>query len=154
MDAAGDKRCGSEEHATRGGRRRGLAEVPHGWDVVRVINRGHSEPLLLDADAPLRVLSSGKPALGLGIGGLETWPDRAYGTGFPSRSTLLCYTDGLSDARDGHGEFYDPAGRLVGRVFDGPGAMVACLAAEVCRHSGGGMADDMVVPAIGRSGGR
>ncbi|MER5184373.1 PP2C family protein-serine/threonine phosphatase [Streptomyces sp. NPDC002896] len=127
-----------------------LAEVPHGRDIVRVINRGHPEPLLLDAEGALCVISSGEPALPLGMSDLGTWPDRAYETGFPSGTMLLCYTDGLSEARDEHGEFYDPAGRLAGRVFDGPGAMLAALAAEARRHSGGGMADDMVLLAVRR----
>ncbi|MGW1027827.1 PP2C family protein-serine/threonine phosphatase [Streptomyces sp. NPDC002577] len=127
-----------------------LAEVPHGRDVVRVINRGHPEPLLLDAEGALRVLSFGEPALPLGMSDLGTWPDRAYETGFLSGATLLCYTDGLSEARDDHGEFYDPADRLAGRAFEGPGVMLATLAAEVRRHSGGGMADDMALLAVRR----
>nr|WP_067274112.1 PP2C family protein-serine/threonine phosphatase [Streptomyces jeddahensis] len=127
-----------------------LAEVPHGRDAVRVVNRGHPEPLLLDADGTLRVLTVAEPALPLGMSDLGTWPDRAYETGFPSGSMLLCYTDGLSEARDEHGEFYDPASRLAGRVFDGPGALLAALAAEVRRHTGGGTADDMVLLAVRR----
>ncbi len=127
-----------------------LAEVPHGRDVVRVINRGHPEPLLLDADGTLRVLSADEPALPLGMSDLGTWPDRAYGTGFPSRATLLFYTDGLSEARDEHGDFYDPEERLAGRVFGSPHALLASLVAEVRQHSRGGMADDMVLLAIRR----
>ncbi|MDQ1046764.1 SpoIIE family protein phosphatase [Streptomyces sp. V4I2] len=43
--------------------------------------------------------------------------------GFPARATLLLHTDGLSEARNARGEFYDPEARLAGctfRVYDDP----------------------------------
>nr|WP_312866354.1 PP2C family protein-serine/threonine phosphatase [Streptomyces boluensis] len=128
-----------------------LAEMPHGQEVVRFINRGHPEPLLLLADGTLRELEVVEPALPLGMGDLASWPDRAGESGFPGGATLLFFTDGLSEARDEAGVFYDPAARLRGRVFPAPDALLAAVAEEVRAHTGGGgMTDDMALLAVRR----
>ncbi|MFE0099058.1 PP2C family protein-serine/threonine phosphatase [Streptomyces sp. NPDC059009] len=130
-----------------------LAEIPRGQDVVRVINRGHPEPLVLRGDGRMCVLSPTEPALPLGMGELGSWPDRADETEFAPDSTLLLYTDGLSEARDANGEFYDPAARLGGRIFagpEGPHTLLATLAEEVREHTGGGATDDMALLAVRR----
>ncbi|QTD99451.1 PP2C family protein-serine/threonine phosphatase [Streptomyces cyanogenus] len=127
-----------------------LAELPHGEGLVRIVNRGHPPPLLLHADGTLRTLAPAEPALPLGMGDLGRWPDRATEAGFPSGATLLLHTDGLSEARDAHGRFYDPERRLAGRTFPGPTALLDRLAAEVRRHCGGGMTDDMALLAVRR----
>ncbi|MFC7987052.1 PP2C family protein-serine/threonine phosphatase [Streptomyces sp. NPDC057336] len=127
-----------------------LAELPHGDGVVRVLNRGHPPPLLLYADGTLRLLPARESALPLGMGELGVWPDRAEEAPFPGGATLLLYTDGLSEARDGRGEFYDPHERLAGCVFRHPEDLLDTLAEDVRRHSGGGMADDMALLAVRR----
>ncbi|MFI5815124.1 PP2C family protein-serine/threonine phosphatase [Streptomyces sp. NPDC051643] len=127
-----------------------LAEIPHGGDVVRIVNRGHPSPLLLHADGTLFTLAATNPALPLGMGELGSWPDRAVTADFPPGSTLLFHTDGLSEARDGRGNFYDPAERLAGRTFSDPDALLAELAAGVGRHTGGALADDMALLAVRR----
>lgn len=127
-----------------------LAELPHGECVVRIVNRGHPPPLLLHADGTVRALPAREPALPLGMGDLGTWPDRAEESGFPAGATLLLYTDGLSEARDGQGRFYDPEARLAGRAFPEPGALLSALAEEARRHSGGFLTDDMALLAVRR----
>ncbi|MEU6126120.1 PP2C family protein-serine/threonine phosphatase [Streptomyces sp. NPDC047123] len=130
-----------------------LAEIRHGEGTVRLINRGHPAPLLLRGDGRLCVLSATEPALPLGMGDLGVWPDRADESDFPPGALLLFYTDGLSEARDEAGAFYDPAARLGGRIFPGrggPHALLAALAQEVRRHTGGGMTDDMALLAVRR----
>ena len=129
-----------------------LAELPHGNGIVRLVNRGHPPPLLLSADGTVRSLPATEPALPLGMAELGAWPDRAEEADFMSGSTLLLYTDGLSEARDGKGRFYDPAAGLAGRANAQrePAALLGVLAAEVRRHSGGGMADDMALIAVRR----
>ncbi|MFJ3668127.1 PP2C family protein-serine/threonine phosphatase [Streptomyces sp. NPDC090106] len=147
--------------AREGGRREGfdaaegfttavLAELPHGDGTVRIVNRGHPPPLLLGPDGTVRVLRPTEAALPLGMGDLGGRPDRADETGFPGGATLLLYTDGLSEARDRHGEFYDPRSWLTGRVFRDPGALLGALAAEVRRHTGGATTDDMALLAVRR----
>ncbi|MFJ8635187.1 PP2C family protein-serine/threonine phosphatase [Streptomyces sp. NPDC093568] len=129
-----------------------LAELPHSDGVVRLVNRGHPSPLLLYADGSVRSLPATEPALPLGMRELGAWPDRADEADFPSGATLLLYTDGLSEARDDSGRFYDPEAGLAGRAnaLREPAALLGVLAAEVRRHSGGGMADDMALMAVRR----
>ncbi|MFB9439990.1 PP2C family protein-serine/threonine phosphatase [Streptomyces showdoensis] len=118
--------------------------------VVRVVNRGHPEPLLLYGDGGLGRLQPSEAALPLGMGELAVWPDRADETPYPAGATLLFYTDGLSEARDARGVFYDPAERLAGRLFPGPEELLDALVADVRRHTGGGSTDDMALLAVSR----
>ncbi|MET9803778.1 PP2C family protein-serine/threonine phosphatase [Streptomyces sp. NPDC006368] len=128
-----------------------LAEVPRGEAVVRVVNRGHPEPLLLYADGTLERLEPAEPTLPLGMVDLGAWPDRADEVPYPPGATLLLYTDGLSEARDAGGVFYDPAARLAGRGFSGPQELLDVLVEDVRRHTGGGATtDDMALLALNR----
>ncbi|MFI1014736.1 PP2C family protein-serine/threonine phosphatase [Streptomyces sp. NPDC020965] len=127
-----------------------LAEIPHGAGVVRLVNRGHPEPLLLFGDGSLVVLAPSTPALPLGLVDIATWPDRAEEYPLPPGATLLLYTDGLSEARDARGVFYDPAAWLIGRSFAGPGELLDVLVEDVRRHTGGGATDDMALLAVAR----
>lgn len=127
-----------------------LAEIPRGDGRVRVVNRGHPEPLLLYADGGLAHLEPTEPALPLGMGELAAWPDRADEAPYPPGATLLLYTDGLSEARDSSGAFYDPAERLAGRIFPGPEELLDALVDDVRRYTGGGSTDDMALLAVSR----
>lgn len=127
-----------------------LAEIPHDEETVRVVNRGHPPPLLLHPDGTLVPLTGGPAALPLGMSDLASAPDRAVPARFPGGATLLLHTDGLSEARNVRGEFYDPAARLAGRVFPGPEELLNALAADVRRHTGGDLTDDMALLAVRR----
>ncbi|MEF9884283.1 PP2C family protein-serine/threonine phosphatase [Streptomyces sp. P9-A4] len=133
-----------------------LAEIPRGdgsgtfGGFVRVVNRGHPPPLMLYGDGRLDSLEPGEPALPLGMGDLAGWPDRAEARPFPPGATLLFYTDGLSEARDAAGVFYDPVSRLAGRIFPGPEELLDALADDVRLHTGGGSTDDMALLAVSR----
>ncbi|WP_420716294.1 PP2C family protein-serine/threonine phosphatase [Streptomyces sp. H27-H1] len=129
-----------------------LGEIPLGAGLLRLVNRGHPGPLLLYANGDLVELSPAEPALPLGMGDLGGWPDRAQEWSFPEGATLLLYTDGLTEARDGAGAFYDPAARLRGRVFSGPDELLSALADDVRRHTGGAATDDMALLAVARPG--
>jgi serine phosphatase RsbU (regulator of sigma subunit) len=128
-----------------------LAEIPAGSDTMRVVNRGHPEPLVLHGDGELEVLTPAVPALPLGMG-LGVWPDRADEWTVPAGSTLLLFTDGLSEARDASGAFYDPEARLRGRIFPGPEELLSALTDDVRLHTGGRSTDDMALLAVGRPG--
>ncbi|MFC9297872.1 PP2C family protein-serine/threonine phosphatase [Streptomyces sp. NPDC057011] len=129
-----------------------LGEIPPGAGLLRLLNRGHPEPLLLYADGELAVLAPTEHALPLGMGELGAWPDLAEEWDFPAGTTLLLYTDGLTEARDRAGVFYDPADRLRGRVFPGPAELLSALSSDVRRHAGGGTTDDMALLAVSRPG--
>ncbi|WP_327116385.1 serine/threonine-protein phosphatase [Streptomyces sp. NBC_01341] len=126
-----------------------LAEIPAGADTLRVVNRGHPEPLVLHADGALDVLRPTEPALPLGMG-LDVWPDRADEWPLPAGATFLAFTDGLSEARDADGVFYDPAARLRGRLFPGPEELLSALTDDVRLHTGGRSTDDLALLAVGR----
>ncbi|MEE1740264.1 PP2C family protein-serine/threonine phosphatase [Streptomyces sp. BE147] len=126
-----------------------LVEIPPGSLSLRIVNRGHPEPILLHADGALEVLSPTVPALPLGMN-LGAWPDRADEWGLPPGATLLLFTDGLSEARDASGAFYDPAARLRGRIFPGPEELLSALTDDVRLHTGGRSTDDMALLAVGR----
>ncbi|WP_197371820.1 PP2C family protein-serine/threonine phosphatase, partial [Streptomyces clavuligerus] len=87
-----------------------LCEIPPGRHTLRIVNRGHPPPLLLDPDGTVHTLEPAHYALPLGTHGLipdsggDTRPDtyalQARGC------LLLLFTDGLTEARDTHGVFY------------------------------------------------
>ncbi|MFI6419086.1 PP2C family protein-serine/threonine phosphatase [Streptomyces sp. NPDC050842] len=135
---------------TGGGEGEGDAGSVRGAGSVRVVNRGHPPPLLLYADGNLDVLDPAEPALPLGMGELAAWPDRAEERPYPPGATLLFYTDGLSEARNTEGVFYDPASRLAGRIFPGPEELLDALVDDVRLHTGGGSTDDMALLALSR----
>ncbi|ADI08868.1 putative integral membrane protein [Streptomyces bingchenggensis BCW-1] len=128
-----------------------LAEIPRGDSLLRMINRGHPAPLLLDGEGAVRQADPEMPALPLGMGDLGAWPDRVEELPFAEGVTLLLFTDGVSEARDAQGTFYDPAVQLRGRRFAGPVELLDALVADVERHTGGGTADDMALLALRRT---
>ncbi|GHF08381.1 membrane protein [Streptomyces morookaense] len=74
----------------------------------------------------------------------DSWPVRAG-------DTLLLVTDGVTEARDAAGAFYDPAVRLAGLgPFGDPGQIIDVLVADVERWIGGPRDDDMAVLAVRR----
>ncbi|AXE82958.1 PP2C family protein-serine/threonine phosphatase [Streptomyces atratus] len=126
-----------------------LAEIPSGVSRVRIVNRGHPEPILLHPDGAVEVLGPTVPALPLGMD-LGVWPDRADEWDLPAGTTLLLYTDGLSEARNAAGVFYEPAARLRGRIFPGPEELLSALTDDVRLHTGGETTDDMALLAVVR----
>ncbi|MEU9116913.1 PP2C family protein-serine/threonine phosphatase [Streptomyces sp. NPDC048483] len=145
-----------------GGRREGLdqvegfttavlAEIPSGaHSVLRILNRGHPAPLLLATDGGLCELHPASAALPVGMSEVAGWPDRVDETFFPAGAMLLLFTDGVTEARDRYGRFYDAPDRLRGRHFPGPDALLDILAQDVARHTGGSQADDMALLAVQR----
>jgi serine phosphatase RsbU (regulator of sigma subunit) len=127
-----------------------LVEVPHSHETVRVVNRGHPTPLLLQPDGSLDELTPPVAALPLGMTDLGAWPDRSRETAFPPGTMLLLFTDGLTEARDPHGVFYDPVAALRGRVFDGPETLLTTLMEDVRRHTRDGATDDLALMAVRR----
>ncbi|MGW2087017.1 PP2C family protein-serine/threonine phosphatase [Streptomyces sp. NPDC001880] len=126
-----------------------LAEIPAGLSRVRIVNRGHPEPILLHPDGALEVLKPSAPTLPLGMA-LGVWPERTDEWDLPAGTTLLLYTDGLSEARNAEGVFYDPAARLRGRIFPGPEELLSALTDDVRLHTGGETTDDMALLAVVR----
>ncbi|MEV6568045.1 PP2C family protein-serine/threonine phosphatase [Streptomyces kronopolitis] len=128
-----------------------LAELPAGEpSVLRVLNRGHPAPLLLAPDGGLRELLPAEPGLPLGMSAVGSRPGRPDETFFPAGALLLCFTDGVSAARDLFGRSYHPPGRLRGGRFPGPDVLLDTLIEDVTRHTGGEPADDLALLAVQR----
>ena len=70
---------------------------------------------------------------------------------FPQGTQLLLYTDGLSEARDLRGEFFEPGKALAERSFDGPEKLLDAVLADVQAHTGGASTDDMALLAVQRT---
>ncbi|MEU1619281.1 PP2C family protein-serine/threonine phosphatase [Streptomyces sp. NPDC005722] len=125
-----------------------LAEFPHGGDHVRLVNLGHPAPLLLRGG---RVRAADPSESGLllveGLGEADAVVDTVP---FPAGSTLLLCTDGVTEARDAKGRFYDLAGRLAGVRRGGPAELLDALLEDVHRHAGGPTDDDMALLAVTR----
>ncbi|MEV7185970.1 PP2C family protein-serine/threonine phosphatase [Kitasatospora sp. NPDC093102] len=132
-----------------------LVEFPPGEERVRTLDCGHPGPYLLGpyrrggAGPRVRRLDAADPGLPLGMGGLGVTRPAPESRPFPAGSTLLLVTDGVTEARDAAGEFYDPVlGLAPLGPFSGPGEVLDALVADVERWTGGPRDDDMAVLAI------
>lgn len=160
-----------EEVLLREGRRReGLDETEGfttalvaGFDDdlnrVHLLNRGHPAPLLLLPDGRARLLEPAEEAPPLGITTLGRWVSPVETFAFPPGATLLCFTDGVTEARDEAGVFYDPAERVprmlraylrqTGDAPDPP-TLLDFLVRDVSRHVAGAPQDDQALLALHR----
>lgn len=130
-----------------------FAEVPLDGRTVLVVNRGHPAPYLVSGGSfvPLRPSVYALP-LGMGLPGtaaherpIDRWP-------LPTGASVLFVTDGVTEARDGKGVFYDPCrSALVGRDFADPRDLVDALTDDVDRWTGHDRQDDMAVLAVTRT---
>ncbi|RKE17391.1 SpoIIE family protein phosphatase [Streptomyces sp. TLI_171] len=114
-------------------------------DAVEVVNCGHLAPLQLGRAAPVTAQVPARLPLGYG----------AFGTGelTPVRlplepgGALLLHTDGLTEARNGTGEFYPLLERLTTRRLDGPEELVGFLERDVVDWADR-LSDDMALIAL------
>ncbi|MFE0629480.1 PP2C family protein-serine/threonine phosphatase [Streptomyces sp. NPDC058864] len=123
-----------------------LAEFPPDDTELRLVNRGHPPPLLLHRGT-VRYAEPAGNALPLGMG-LGDVTDRVDTIPFPPGATLLMHTDGVTEARDADGTFYDPVTRLDAVPFNGPAELLDALLDDVHAHTGGPRSDDMALLAV------
>ncbi|MEU6271941.1 PP2C family protein-serine/threonine phosphatase [Streptomyces populi] len=124
-----------------------VAEFPRHGNEVRLVNRGHPAPMLFLPDG-VRYVEPRRPALPLGLTALATGPEHVDTVMFPKGATLLLYTDGLTEARNGKGDFYEPVRRPGLMRHPRPDALLDALLADVHRHTGGRRSDDMALLAV------
>ncbi|MFI0714292.1 PP2C family protein-serine/threonine phosphatase [Streptomyces inhibens] len=140
----------SEENRLEGFITALLCEILPDATGLRVLNCGHPAPYLCHDDE-VRALEAVDPGLPLGMGALGVARPAPVDWPFPAGSTLLLVTDGVTEARDHAGAFYDPATQLAGHgPFQDPEEVIGLLAREVERWTGGPRDDDMAVLAITR----
>lgn len=149
MEREGPRRAGLDQF--EGFTTAVLVEIPPDASEVRVVNRGHPQPLLLYPDGTVAGVAPSETAVPLGMESLLPAGNHIDTVPFPVSATLLLHTDGVSEARDRAGAFYDPVVKLTGRTFSGPDALLDQILSDVTRHTGGGHADDLAMLAITRA---
>lgn len=121
-----------------------LTPAGGGWDL-EVCCAGHPMPMVADAGGPVREV--GHPGSLIGIDADVNV--RAAVTRLTPGSTLLMYTDGLSEARR-HGELFGEAriAQCVDRHRDDPERLLADLEHDVVVHRRGPLQDDLAMLAV------
>ncbi len=130
-----------------------LAEVSADGEALSLVNRGHPPPYLVHEGQLVR-LDPAVPQLPLGVGLGDIAPAASGPVDvvpLPPEASLLLITDGVTEARDKRGTFYDPvfSGRL-SRRFTDPEALVEALTKDVGRWTEGDHEDDMAILAVTR----
>ncbi|MEV6742641.1 PP2C family protein-serine/threonine phosphatase [Streptomyces sp. NPDC051104] len=126
-----------------------LTEIPRPGDRVRLVNRGHPAPLLL-VEGAVRQLEPSRPALPLGLALVDAGISPVDTVAFPRGASLLLYTDGVTEARDISGTFYNAGERLAGRRPRTPDELLATIVDDVHRHTRDQITDDMALLALTR----
>lgn len=126
-----------------------LAQVSGDGTRVEILNCGHPEPLVV-RDGTITVAESPRTGLPLGLGSLADSPRDVSVVDFGPSDRLLFYTDGISEARDGQGDFYplERSGPLLGP--GDLGSALDTLIADVQRHVGHSLRDDAAMLLISR----
>ncbi|MFH8984034.1 PP2C family protein-serine/threonine phosphatase [Streptomyces varsoviensis] len=147
MDRTGPDRSGdSVEHFATAV----LAQIPEDGETVQLLNLGHPAPLLL-GPRTVRRLEPRRRGLPLGLRALSPGPVATETLPLPVGATLLLLTDGVTEARNADGAFYDPAARLARFGGAAPEELLDRLLRDVRWHVGGPPTDDMALLAVRRS---
>ncbi|MFI8339268.1 PP2C family protein-serine/threonine phosphatase [Streptomyces sp. NPDC085639] len=126
-----------------------VAQVPDG-PYVEVVNRGHPPPLLLH-DGTVRPLMPTTPLPPLGLEEFISGPpERPERYPFAPGDRLLLYTDGVIEARDGHGTFFDLAEAMATMRGHTRASFLEDLHRALLRHTGSRLADDVAVVLVER----
>lgn len=129
-----------------------LVEVPADGGELRIVNRGHVAPLLLAPDGRVRTLEPSSASAPFGYADLVPGQPAVDVVPFPGGEILILYTDGVSEARDDTGAFFDLAAELTGRRAGDPAELLWGIGDQVVAYSGGELADDMALMAVRRTG--
>lgn len=119
-----------------------IAQVTVDGAAVEILNCGHPPPLLI-RDGNATPVEDPDPGLPLGLDLLVPSAARAsVSVPFRPGDQLLCYTDGISEARDKTGTFYplQQCGSLLGG--SDPDAALGRLGDHVARYVGHALEDD------------
>ena len=125
-----------------------FVEILPDRSAFRMANRGHPPPLLIH-EGRVTALEPKEPSLPLGLGDLAgpVVPVDRYE--LPPGATLVLFTDGIVEARDRTGAFFDPVPPLTGPLPTDPGAVLDAMLAALFRHTDE-LEDDAAALAVTR----
>lgn len=129
-----------------------IGEAVVGEESVRILNCGHPSPLLVRTGTVAEV-ENPDPGLPLGLASLVPGPlapglRTPVTVPFTAGDQLLCYTDGISEARDKSGTFY-PLARAGGLLADeNQEIALERLQGDVIRYAGSALDDDAALMLI------
>lgn len=123
----------------------GQAVVDEG--SLAVLNCGHPPPLLVRAGS-VTTIEDPDPGLPLGLTALAPSTRAAVTVPFSAGDQLLCYTDGVSEARDRSGTFYPLARTAELLVSDNQETALERLQSDVIRYAGRALDDDAALMLI------
>jgi len=129
-----------------------LAQVAEDGSGIEILNCGHPPPVLLNGSAA-RFVEPPDAGLPFGLAELAAAGRDVHGLALGLGSQILFYTDGVSEARDRSGAFYQLGG--CGTLLDGlgPDAALDRLREDVIRHVGHELRDDAAMLLISRNPG-
>ncbi|GHF59261.1 membrane protein [Streptomyces mashuensis] len=143
LDASVLRRRAGEEFVTAV-----LVGVP-AQGPAELVDCGHLPPLLWRAGHVTEVTTpESDPPLALRE--LAPGPYHRGEFVFEPGTTLLLYTDGVTEARDRAGRFYPLPERLAGMPQSAPGPLLDRLVADLREHTGDGLSDDAALLAVRR----
>ncbi|MEU6496863.1 PP2C family protein-serine/threonine phosphatase [Streptomyces sp. NPDC046984] len=124
-----------------------VAHAPEDDNTATIVNCGHPPPLLCHQGAVTEVSSQvASPPLGL----LEL-TDAHYSpqkVRFQPGDLLLLFTDGTSEARNGHGDFYPIVERFGSMGEDEPGTLLDRMLDDLHAWTGDRISDDVALMAL------
>jgi serine phosphatase RsbU (regulator of sigma subunit) len=128
-----------------------LGFPPDAPDVVDLINFGHEPPLAVGPTG-VRPLPPGH-GLPLGMAGLtaSTGPPPTLTVALAPDETLLITTDGVTEARNRDGSFFDLPEAATPAPAPDPTPLVAHIRDGVLRHTHGHLSDDTTIFAVRRT---
>ncbi|MGW8951941.1 PP2C family protein-serine/threonine phosphatase [Streptomyces sp. NPDC055709] len=118
----------------------------HEWRI-RIVHRGHISPMLI-LGGGVEVMDAQEPGLPIGLGEFHLAEPEVYVAQFPPGSTFVALTDGITEARDPSGVFYDPVKNLPEITSSSPGDLLDYLLADVSRNHN--VTDDIAIIAMHR----
>jgi len=127
-----------------------LVSVAPGSAHAEIVNCGHPSPLLLHQGA-VTTLEPPEPSPPLGLLDLTNDKVAMYKVDFPPGDMMLLYTDGTTEARDKHGNFFrlDPP-HPPWASYQDPEALLDHILRAVHEHAGPRLSDDLALLAIKR----